>query len=101
MTAGLSLQVSATASFTGDLALDSLDTVELVLAFEDEFCIDMDDSEARPAQRLRLRRRYGWQGDRDGRVVAARSSACSALLCLQLGASAAVVRVTSPRTIII
>jgi acyl carrier protein len=34
-----------TASFTEDLGADSLDVVELVMAFEDEFGIDIPDEE--------------------------------------------------------
>jgi acyl carrier protein len=34
------------ASFMGDLGADSLDTVELVMAFEKEFDIDIPDEEA-------------------------------------------------------
>jgi len=32
--------------FINDLGLDSLDTVELVLALEDEFCLDIPEAEA-------------------------------------------------------
>jgi acyl carrier protein len=35
----------AAASFTEDLGADSLDVVELVMAFEDEFGIDIPDEE--------------------------------------------------------
>jgi acyl carrier protein len=38
-------EVVSTASFTEDLGADSLDVVELVMAFEDEFSIDIPDDE--------------------------------------------------------
>lgn len=40
------LQVTPTASFQKDLGLDSLDTVEVVMAFEEEFAVEIPDSEA-------------------------------------------------------
>ncbi len=39
-------QVTKGASFMEDLGADSLDTVELVMAFEEEFGIDIPDSDA-------------------------------------------------------
>ena len=39
-------EVTATASFIDDLGADSLDTVELVMAFEEEFEIEIPDEEA-------------------------------------------------------
>ena len=39
-------KVVATASFMEDLGADSLDTVELVMAFEKEFDVDIPDEEA-------------------------------------------------------
>ena len=39
-------KLSDTASFMEDLGADSLDTVELVMAFEKEFDIDIPDEEA-------------------------------------------------------
>jgi acyl carrier protein len=39
-------QVTADASFIEDLGADSLDTVELVMAFEEEFGADIPDEDA-------------------------------------------------------
>lgn len=39
-------EVSAEASFIDDLGADSLDTVELVMAFEEEFNIEITDEDA-------------------------------------------------------
>jgi acyl carrier protein len=39
-------QVDATASFVDDLGADSLDIVELVMAFEEAFSIDFPDEDA-------------------------------------------------------
>jgi acyl carrier protein len=39
-------QVTEGASFIEDLGADSLDTVELVMALEDEFSLDIPDEEA-------------------------------------------------------
>lgn len=39
-------KVTADASFVEDLGADSLDTVELVMAFEEEFGLDIPDEDA-------------------------------------------------------
>ena len=39
-------QVTPEAAFVDDLGADSLDTVELVMAFEEEFGIDIPDEDA-------------------------------------------------------
>ena len=39
-------EVSESASFTGDLGADSLDTVELVMALEEEFETEIPDEQA-------------------------------------------------------
>ncbi len=39
-------KVSADASFVEDLGADSLDTVELIMSFEEEFEIDIPDEDA-------------------------------------------------------
>jgi NADH dehydrogenase (ubiquinone) 1 alpha/beta subcomplex 1 len=38
--------VQPTSTFQAELGLDSLDTVEVVMAFEEEFSIEIPDSEA-------------------------------------------------------
>ncbi len=43
-------QVTDDASFTKDLGADSLDTVELIMEFEKEFDITIDDSDAEKIQ---------------------------------------------------
>ena len=39
-------KVTASAHFLNDLGLDSLDTVEVVMSFEDEFAIEIPDADA-------------------------------------------------------
>ena len=39
-------EVTLEASFTNDLGADSLDTVELVMAFEEEFAVEIPDEDA-------------------------------------------------------
>ncbi len=43
-------QVTSEAKFIEDLGADSLDTVELVMAFEEEFGIEVPDEEAEKLQ---------------------------------------------------
>ena len=43
-------QITPEASFTNDLGADSLDTVELVMEFEDEFETSIPDEEAEKIQ---------------------------------------------------
>ena len=43
-------KVSSDASFIDDLGADSLDTVELVMAFEEEFDIEISDEDAEKIQ---------------------------------------------------
>ena len=43
-------EVTPEATFTGDLGADSLDTVELVMEFENAFGIDVDDEDAEKFQ---------------------------------------------------
>ena len=42
--------VNPIASFTGDLGADSLDTVELIMAFEKEFEVSIPDEQAEKIQ---------------------------------------------------
>lgn len=46
-------QVTDDASFTDDLGADSLDIVELVMAFEEEFDIEIPDEDAEKIGRVR------------------------------------------------
>jgi len=46
-------EVTAEASFTDDLGADSLDIVELVMAFEEEFGIEIPDEDAEKIARVR------------------------------------------------
>ncbi|PWU05729.1 MAG: acyl carrier protein [Verrucomicrobia bacterium] len=43
-------QVTPSASFITDLRADSLDTVELVMAFEEEFSVEVPDEDAEKLQ---------------------------------------------------
>ena len=45
-------KVTDEASFVDDLAADSLDTVELVMAFEEEFEIEIPDDDAERMQKV-------------------------------------------------
>jgi acyl carrier protein len=45
--------VTSEASFVDDLGADSLDTVELVMALEDEFGIEIPDEDAEKITRVR------------------------------------------------
>ena len=46
------------ASFIDDLGADSLDTVELVMAFEEEFGIEIPDDAAESIQSLAMRVKF-------------------------------------------
>ena len=46
-------QVTPAASFIEDLGADSLDTVELVMAFEEEFGIEIPDEDAEKITRVK------------------------------------------------
>jgi acyl carrier protein len=45
-------EVTSEASFIDDLGADSLDTVELVMAFEDEFDIEIADEDAEKIKKV-------------------------------------------------
>ena len=46
-------EVTADASFVDDLGADSLDTVELVMAFEEEFNLEIPDEDAEQISRVK------------------------------------------------
>ena len=46
-------EVTSDASFVDDLCADSLDTVELVMAFEEEFSIEIPDEDAEKITRVK------------------------------------------------
>jgi acyl carrier protein len=45
-------KIASSAHFVNDLGADSLDTVELVMAFEEEFAIEIPDSDAAKIQTI-------------------------------------------------
>lgn len=46
-------EVTAEASFIEDLGADSLDTVELIMAFEEEFGVEISDEDAEKIRRVK------------------------------------------------
>ena len=46
-------EVTPDASFVEDLGADSLDTVELIMAFEEEFGVEITDDEAEKIRKVR------------------------------------------------
>ena len=51
-------EVTPDASFVDDLGADSLDTVELVMAFEEEFDIEIPDEDAEKIQTVKAAIEY-------------------------------------------
>lgn len=51
---GLKEEIANEATFIDDLGADSLDTVELVMAFEEEFGIDIPDEDAEKITSIQL-----------------------------------------------
>ena len=66
-------KLTDSASFMEDLGADSLDTVELVMAFEKEFDIDIPDEEA---EKLDRRRCAEVSPGQDGQVARAAAGRC-------------------------
>ena len=46
-------EVTSEASFVEDLGADSLDTVELIMAFEEEFGVEISDEDAENIRRVK------------------------------------------------
>lgn len=46
-------EVTAEASFVDDLGADSLDTVELIMAFEEEFGVEISDDDAEKIRKVK------------------------------------------------
>ena len=70
-------EVTPDASFVDDLGADSLDTVELVMAFEEEFGIEIPDEDAEKITRVKEAVEY-IEGARQGEEVAAAAGATAA-----------------------
>ena len=60
-------KVVENANFIDDLGADSLDTVELVMAFEEEFGVEIPDDQAETIVDRRRRREIPGKGDRRGK----------------------------------
>ena len=62
-------EVTPDASFVDDLGADSLDTVELVMAFEEEFGIEIPDEDAEKITRVQRSRRLHRAARQDQEVA--------------------------------
>ena len=72
-------KVVENANFIDDLGADSLDTVELVMAFEEEFGVEIPDDQAETIVDRRRRRQVPREGVR--RQVTATAVACRRVNC--------------------
>ena len=60
-------EVTQNASFVDDLGADSLDTVELVMAFEEEFGIEIPDEDAEKITRVKEAVEYIGKNSKGGK----------------------------------
>jgi len=66
-------EVSPDADFVDDLGADSLDTVELVMAFEEEFNFEISDEEAERMRKVKDVVEYVSKRVREGKITGADS----------------------------
>jgi acyl carrier protein len=70
-------EVTPDASFVEDLGADSLDTVELIMAFEEEFGVEISDESAEKIRRVRDAIEYIQKGYSGSSSDASASSAAN------------------------